>query len=154
MSHAGCIDGCRWNRAGRRRLKNRMPDALYLPWTDSNRLARIFPSSDVLLFPSRFDTFGRVVLEAMSCGLPVVAYDCKGPRDIIIDGECGFTVGSTKEMSDAAISILSDPELRERFQKKGMERAGQFKSDVIIRNLTVSLDITNEPAMMPAFAGF
>ena len=46
-------------------------------------LARAYAGADVFVFPSRTDTFGLVVLEALACGVPVAAYDVMGPRDIL-----------------------------------------------------------------------
>lgn len=45
-------------------------------------LATFLASADVFVFPSRTDTFGIVLLEAMACGLPVAAYPVPGPRDV------------------------------------------------------------------------
>jgi glycosyltransferase involved in cell wall biosynthesis len=52
-------------------------------------LATWLASADVFVFPSRTDTFGIVLLEAMACGLPVAAYPVPGPRDVVSDGESG-----------------------------------------------------------------
>lgn len=52
-------------------------------------LARHLAAGDVFVFPSRTDTFGLVLLEALACGLPVAAYPVQGPLDIIVDGVCG-----------------------------------------------------------------
>jgi glycosyltransferase involved in cell wall biosynthesis len=49
----------------------------------SAELAALYASSDVFVFPSRTDTFGMVLLEAMACGLPVAAYPVMGPLDVI-----------------------------------------------------------------------
>ncbi len=52
-------------------------------------LARHYASADVMVFPSRTDTFGLVITESMACGTPVAAYPVTGPRDIIADGGSG-----------------------------------------------------------------
>jgi len=52
-------------------------------------LAERLAGCDVFVFPSRTDTFGLVMLEAMACGLPVAAYPVNGPVDVVIDGETG-----------------------------------------------------------------
>ena len=49
-----------------------------------------YNQADVFVFPSKTDTFGLVMLEAMACGLPVVGYDVTGPRDIVRNGITGF----------------------------------------------------------------
>ena len=52
-------------------------------------LAAHLAAADILVFPSRTDTFGLVNLEAMACGVPVAAYPVQGPRDVIRDGVTG-----------------------------------------------------------------
>lgn len=71
-------------------MRAAMPDAEYLGWVDSKALAKAYGDADYLVLPSRFDTFGCVVIEAMACGLPVAAYNTKGPRDIIEHGISGI----------------------------------------------------------------
>ncbi len=51
-------------------------------------LASHLAAADVMVFPSRTDTFGLVNLEAMACGVPVAAYPVTGPIDVIEDGSC------------------------------------------------------------------
>jgi glycosyltransferase involved in cell wall biosynthesis len=52
-------------------------------------LAEVYASADVFVFPSRTDTFGLVLLEAMACGLPVAAYPVTGPLDVLGDSKAG-----------------------------------------------------------------
>ena len=53
-------------------------------------LATLLASADAFVFPSRTDTFGIVLLEAMSCGLPIAAYPVSGPRDVVRHGDTGI----------------------------------------------------------------
>lgn len=55
-------------------------------------LPEIYSSSDVFVFPSTTDTFGMVVMEAQSCGLPSVVSSVGGPKEILIDGQTGYIV--------------------------------------------------------------
>ena len=66
-------------------LQARYPDACFVGPKFGTDLARHYAASDVFVFPSRTDTFGLVVLEALASGLPVAAYPVQGPRDIIGD---------------------------------------------------------------------
>jgi glycosyltransferase involved in cell wall biosynthesis len=59
---------------------------------------------DVLVFPSRTETFGLVILEALACSIPVAAHDVTGPRDIIEDGVDGFL---DDDLGNAALACLS-----------------------------------------------
>ncbi len=65
------------------RLRRRHPEVLFLGMQDSQQLARLYSAADVFVFPSRTDTFGLVLLEALACGLPVAAYPVPGPQDVV-----------------------------------------------------------------------
>jgi glycosyltransferase involved in cell wall biosynthesis len=86
------VPGTRWVVGGGPSL-----EAFRAAWPDVNflgpkfgvELATLLASADVFVFPSRTDTFGIVLLEAMACGLPVAAYPVPGPRDVVRNGETG-----------------------------------------------------------------
>ena len=64
-------------------LKRRYPDAHFAGAKAHHELAAWYRSADVFVFPSRTDTFGLVLLEALACGVPVAAYPVPGPKDVI-----------------------------------------------------------------------
>lgn len=64
-------------------LKRRHPDVHFAGAHHGEALARYYAAADVFVFPSRTDTFGLVLLEALASGLPVAAYPVTGPRDVI-----------------------------------------------------------------------
>ena len=66
-------------------IRARYPQVNYLGVLDQHELAQVYASADVFVFPSKTDTFGLVLLEAMACGLPVAAYPVTGPLDVIGD---------------------------------------------------------------------
>jgi len=70
-------------------LQRRFPDAHFVGMKHGDELAQHFAAADVFVFPSRTDTFGVVMLEAMACGVPVAAYPVTGPRDVVREGVCG-----------------------------------------------------------------
>lgn len=70
-------------------LRRRFPDAKFLGALRDERLAAHMAAADVLVFPSRTDTFGVVQLEALACGVPVAAYPVTGPRDVIANNPIG-----------------------------------------------------------------
>ena len=63
----------------------RYPDVRFLGPKTGEDLVRAYSASDVFVFPSRTDTFGLVMLEALACGLPVAAYPVHGPKDVVGD---------------------------------------------------------------------
>jgi glycosyltransferase involved in cell wall biosynthesis len=71
------------------RIRARFPEVNYLGVLEREDLARVYAGANVFVFPSRTDTFGLVLLEAMACGLPVAAYPVTGPRDVIGDSKAG-----------------------------------------------------------------
>jgi glycosyltransferase involved in cell wall biosynthesis len=70
-------------------LRARFPAAVFTGYKYGEELARHLASADVFVFPSRTDTFGLVLLEAMACGVPVAAYPVVGPIDVVRTGVSG-----------------------------------------------------------------
>ena len=64
-------------------LERKYPDAVFLGARQGVELAEIYAAADVFVFPSKTDTFGLVLLEALASGLPVAAFPVTGPRDVI-----------------------------------------------------------------------
>lgn len=90
------------------RLKERYPRVEFLGTKTGDELAAIYASADVFVFPSRTDTFGNVILEALASGTPVAAYPVTGPIDIIGDGIGGFVSHDLREAALAALLISRD----------------------------------------------
>jgi glycosyltransferase involved in cell wall biosynthesis len=84
-------------------LRRAHPDAIYTGLKRGEDLARHYASADVFVFPSRTDTFGLVLLEALASGLPVAAYPVTGPVDIIEHGHSGFL---DNDLTTAALGAL------------------------------------------------
>ena len=92
-------------------------------------------SSSLLLLTSLFEPFGLVMPEAMSCGLPVVAFDCPyGPADIITDGVDGFLVKNRdiNEFADRVCLLIEDKVLRVKMGKAAVKSAQRYRADVIM----------------------
>ncbi len=91
----------------RARLEASYPDAHFLGFRFGEDLAIHLAAADVMVFPSRTDTFGLVNLEAMACGVPVAAYPVTGPIDVIDDG---ITGALDEDLGRAALRALEvDP---------------------------------------------
>jgi len=90
----------------RRRLQAAYPEAHFLGVKNASELAGLYASSDVFVFPSRTDTFGMVLLEALACGLPVAAFLVAGPRDVV--GQSGAGV-LNDDLRQAALEALRIP---------------------------------------------
>ena len=70
--------------------KKRYPDVHFTGFKTGVELAKYYANAEVFVFPSRWETFGIVMIEAMACGTPVAAYNCQGPADVIDQGVTGF----------------------------------------------------------------
>jgi len=70
-------------------LADRYPSVEWLGYRHGNELSAAYAAADVLVFPSRTDTFGLVMLEAMACGTPVAAFPVTGPIDVVEEGVNG-----------------------------------------------------------------
>jgi glycosyltransferase involved in cell wall biosynthesis len=92
------------------------------------QLAAHLQQMDVGVFPSNHEEpFGNVVVEMMAAGLPVVAYDLGGPREIILEGETGLLVENkhVRKLAAALETLLDNPELRARLGERGRQRVEQ-----------------------------
>jgi len=75
-------------------LKRAYPEAIFTGAKQGPVLGDHFRSADVFVFPSKTDTFGLVLIEAMACGLPIAAYNVTGPKDIVTDESLGGVADS------------------------------------------------------------
>jgi glycosyltransferase involved in cell wall biosynthesis len=82
-------------------LARKYPQAVFLGARQGEELAQAYAAADVFVFPSKTDTFGLVLLEALASGLPVAAFPVTGPRDVI----CNHPVGALNE--DLRIACLA-----------------------------------------------
>jgi glycosyltransferase involved in cell wall biosynthesis len=86
-------------------LRRRYPDVLFPGTKHGEELASHYADADVFVFPSRTDTFGLVLLEAMACGLPVAAYPVPGPLDVVGSAPVGFLDDDLAVAARAALNL-------------------------------------------------
>jgi phosphatidylinositol alpha 1,6-mannosyltransferase len=99
-----------------------LPNAIFVGHQEGNNLARALASADVLLNPSITEAFGNVTLEAMACGLPVVAAVATGATNLVRDGETGTLVDpmDIESYADALEAYARDSALRARHGEAGL----------------------------------
>ena len=94
-----------------------------------------YKENSILLLTSRYEPFGLVLPEAMSCGLPVVAFDCPyGPAEIINDGVDGFLIRgrNIEEFADKVCLLMENQELRVKMGKVGIVTSQRYDANLIM----------------------
>ncbi len=123
------------------KLKELCPNAVFLGWVDHDKLPKIYSASDLCILPSKFDTFSMVILEAISCGLPVIAYNTKGPKEILEDTNAGFLVSKKSEMQEKIIQYFKNPSLQNEMKLATGKRAGDFTAHKILSDFLTAVDL-------------
>ncbi|MBO5185450.1 MAG: glycosyltransferase family 4 protein [Prevotella sp.] len=97
-------------------------------------IEREYTDSALFVLSSRFEGFGMVLVEAMACGLPAVAFDgACGPRSIISHGEDGLLVPAenTDKLADAMVQLMKSPERIKQMADKAVVKSQQYDIDII-----------------------
>ena len=93
-------------------------------------------NSSIAVCSSRFEGFGLTIIEAMSCGLPVISFDCPwGPRSIIVNQQDGIIVenGNVKQMANAIIELINNEEKRRNMAETALVNVQKFKLEAIAK---------------------
>ncbi len=89
----------------------------------------VYLNSSIFTLPSRFEGFGLVIIEAMACGVPVVAFDCEnGPRNIITNNQNGILVKpfDVDEYADSLLRLMHDDQLRAQMGSRAYESSKKY----------------------------
>lgn len=121
-------------------LETALPEATFTGYCRGQELARRYANADVLLFPSRSDTFGNVVLEAMSSGVVPIVADATGPRDFVTDGVNAFVGKDVAEMKHALQSLLCDEDRRRAMSAQARAYAETCDWEVAVNQLISAYD--------------
>ncbi len=122
-------------------LRAQLPDAVFLGWTDHARLAQLYQGLDLFVFPSRFDTFGNVLLEAFAHGMPAVAYATKGPADIIQPGVSGYLAADEEEFAAHIVAHFQKPGRHAALRAGARARAADYEGSAIMDEYLRNLDL-------------
>ena len=101
----------------------------------TQKIIESFKDGSMLLVTSEFEPFGLVLPEAMSCGLPVVSFDCPyGPGDIITDGVDGVLIKNRDihAFADKVCQLIEDEDVRRQMGKNGIVSSQRYRADVIM----------------------
>jgi glycosyltransferase involved in cell wall biosynthesis len=101
----------------------------------AERIEEEMARHSIFVLSSRFEGFGLVLVEAMTCGLPVVSYDCPhGPRDIIDHEKDGLLVlnGDTHALARAMMRLMKDADLRQQMGMQGQKDVQRYAIDAVM----------------------
>ncbi|MBP3590398.1 MAG: glycosyltransferase, partial [Muribaculaceae bacterium] len=120
----------------------------------SDDMPKVYASGSIFVLSSRFEGFGLVLLEAMTCGVPCVSFDCpEGPSEIITDGRDGILVPfrglsdsqRAEVLAENICRMIENRDMRLRMSEKAIAKAATFSRDVIIdRWIELFNDITKK----------
>jgi glycosyltransferase involved in cell wall biosynthesis len=111
------------------------PDFIFVGMKRDETLAAHYASADLFPFPSLSETFGNVILEALSAGLPVVAYNEGAAREHLDDGVNGFRIasGDAAAFTAAAVKLAGDIDLIRQMSKAAVESVERLSPEAVIR---------------------
>jgi glycosyltransferase involved in cell wall biosynthesis len=118
-------------------LQSQCPDAVFAGFRTGSNLAEHYASADLFLFPSLTETFGNVTLEAMSSGLPVVAFEHAAAKELITPMQHGVLVsaGDTSRYVAEAMALAVNAPLRHMMQSQTRPRAMEMGWTAIMEKL-------------------
>ena len=101
--------------------------------------------------PSHTEGLSRTIIEAMAAGLPVVATDCGGPRDLVVDGVTGrlVPVRHPRALADALAELLQDPARRTAMGQAGRAAVADFDSEVVVPRLIEQIEVCRQASPVP-----
>jgi glycosyltransferase involved in cell wall biosynthesis len=125
--------------------ENRMQeDVRCIGAVDDTDLPALYSGASGFVFPSLYEGFGLPVLEAMTCGTPVVCSDTPGLRELTRDAAITFNPNRVDSIASSLLQLLSNPLLRSDLSKRGLQRAGWFSWERTAREtLTIYLTVLN-----------
>lgn len=114
-------------KAAKERLpSNIQRDIIELGYVETEEHGEYLKGADILFFPTLFEGFGMPVIEAMACGVPVVASNVTSLPEIV--GNAGVLVNpyNVESIADGCRKLIKNPKLKQSYIKKGLERAKEF----------------------------
>jgi glycosyltransferase involved in cell wall biosynthesis len=113
------------------KLKKQFPDVVFTGFQTGELLAKTMAAADVFVFPSRTDTFGIVMLDALACGVPVAAYPVQGPIDVLINNQTGCMQEDLKAAFYGALALNSEDCRQQALNYSWQNCSAQFLSNLV-----------------------
>ena len=106
----------------------------------TNDVPSVLSNSSIYVLSSRYEGFPLIICEAMSCGLPIVAFDCpSGPSEMVSDGTNGYIinkVGDIISMSERISNLIENEQLRKEFGKQSYQMSKKYNIDYVMSKWT------------------
>jgi glycosyltransferase involved in cell wall biosynthesis len=119
----------------RKRLEQALPKAVFTGFLKGSDLSEAYASADLFISPSKTDTFGNVILEAMASGLPVLVTDQMGPPELVSQGHDGFVCRNVGELAQYLNVLADNRELRLRLGRNARTSAEKRSWAAVFENL-------------------
>jgi glycosyltransferase involved in cell wall biosynthesis len=116
----------------REQYQQQYPDVEFVGFKTGKDLADYYRMADVFVFPSRWETFGIVMIEAMACGTPVAAYPVQGPLDVIDQGTTGYMEHDLRVAVDQCLGMDRNL-VAQGSQRWTWERAWEIFRDNLVK---------------------
>ena len=103
--------------------------------TPTNQIGKEYAKSSIIVMTSNYEGFGMVLVEAMACGVPAIAFDCKcGPKDIISHGENGLLVsnGDIEGLAAAMMKLMEDEAYRKRLSDNARKIVSTYSEETVM----------------------
>lgn len=101
-------------------------DIIYTGYIPKEELPFVFNAAELFVFPSFYEGFGLVVLEAMACGTPVITSNNSSLPEVVGDAGILINPNNCEEIAEAMHNVLTNPELKESMITKGLKRSESF----------------------------
>ncbi|HUG24257.1 glycosyltransferase family 4 protein [Piscinibacter sp.] len=124
------------------RLRRRYPQVHWRGVVPRTELVRVYSSADVFVFPSRSETFGLVMLEAMACGTPVAAFPVPGPLDVVGTSDGGVLADDLREAALKALTVSRERARARALQFDWRPVCDQFVSHLVPVNSERAASVT------------
>ncbi len=101
-------------------------DILFIGRIPDQDLIQVYNWAELFVYPSLFEGFGLPPLEAMSCGLPVIAFDTSSIKEVVGDAGILMPSDNNTELQNQILLVLENNEIKEKLRKKSLDRAKKF----------------------------
>jgi len=139
LPHSMVIAGKRgWAYDGVREQVDKLgmeEDIIFLDYVDDDDLVMLYNASSLFIMPSLYEGFGLPVLEAMACGVPVVASNVSSIPEVVKDAGILVDPYDTDSICDGMLKVLTDSELHETLRAKSIKRAEGFSWEKTARSV-------------------